>query len=66
MNRNQLVTLALPALLAFLAIGAGAALLILAWAPTLSPTRQVAFLGSLFALSGAVVVAAVVWAAGRP
>ena len=65
MSRKPLVTLALPALLAFLGIGAGAVVLILAWAPTLSPARQVAFLGSLFALSGAVVVAVVVWAAGN-
>lgn len=65
MSRKRLVSLALPALLAFLGIGAGAALLTLAWAPTLSPARQIAFLGSLFALSGAVVVAVTVWAAGR-
>lgn len=65
MNRNQLVTLALPALLAFLAISAGAVVLILLWSPTTSPARMVAFLGAMFALSGAVVVAVIVWAAGR-
>ncbi len=65
MSRKRLVRLALPALLAFLGIGAGAILLALAWAPTLTPARQVAFLGSMFALSGAVVVVVILWAADR-
>ena len=35
------------ALVAFLGIAAGAVVLILAWAPTLSPARQVAFPSSI-------------------
>lgn len=53
------------ALVALLGISAGAVVLILLWSPTTSPARMVAFLGAMFALSGAVVVAVIVWAAGR-
>lgn len=53
------------ALVAFMGIAAGAIVLILVWAPTTSPARLVALLGTMFAFTGAVVVAATVWAAGR-
>jgi hypothetical protein len=51
---------------AFLGIGAGGAVLILAWAPTVSSYRLVAFLASMFPLTGAVVVAVLLWAIQRP
>ncbi len=53
----------IAALVAFVGIAAGAVVLILAWAPTLTPARQIGFLSSMFALSGAVVVAVLTWAA---
>jgi hypothetical protein len=51
---------------AFLGIGVGAALLILAWAPTVTPYRLLGFLTFMFVLAGSVVVAAILWALRRP
>ena len=48
-------------MLAFLGTGAGAVVLTLAWAPTVSPARLVAFLGSMFAVTAGIVTAAVLW-----
>jgi hypothetical protein len=52
---------------AFLGIGGGGAVLILAWGPTGTPYRLLGFLGSEFVLTGAVVVAEILWAlSGKP
>lgn len=51
---------------AFLGIGAGGAVLILAWGPTLTPYRLLGFLASEFVLTGAVVVAVILWALSKP
>ena len=42
--------------------GAGAVVFTLAWAPSTSPARQVAFIGSLLAVAAGVITATVAWA----
>ncbi len=62
MNWHRLGRLALVGIGTFAAIWIGGVLLALLWAPTSSPSRLVAFVGSMFAVTGAV-IAVVVWAA---
>ena len=47
---------------AFLGIAGGGAVLILACGPTVTPYRLLGFLGCMFVLTGAVVVAMILWA----
>ena len=47
---------------AFLGTGAAAAVMILLWAPTLSPYRLVTLLASMFAVTAGIVTATVAWA----
>jgi len=59
-NGSRLARLVLRGLVAFLGIVAGAVVLILFWAPPISPYRLAVFLCSMVDLSGAVVVTVVV------
>jgi hypothetical protein len=52
-------------LLAFVGIALGGFVLIVLWAPTGSPYRMLAFVASMFALSGGIVAAVVVGVLGR-
>ena len=61
-NWHRLGKLALVAISTFAAIWIGGVLLGLLWGPISSPSRLVAFIGSIFAVTGAV-LAVVVWAA---
>ena len=61
-NCHRLGQLALVGIGTFAAIWLGGVVLALLWAPTSSPSRLVAYLGSMFAVTGAV-LAVVIWAA---
>ena len=61
-NWPRLGKLALVGVGTFAAIWIGGVLLALLWAPTSSPPHLVAFIGSMFAVTGAV-LAVVIWAA---
>ena len=62
MNWKRLLNLLMVAVAPFAIIWGGRLLLALLWAPTSSPSRMVAFLAIMFAVTGAV-LAVVVWAA---
>ena len=62
MSWHRLGKLALVGVGTFAAIWLGGVLLALLWAPTSSPARLVAYFGSMFAVTGAV-LAVVIWAA---
>ena len=62
MNWHRLGKLAIIGVGTFAAIWIGGVLLALLWAPTSSPPRLVAFIGSMFAVTGGV-LAVVIWAA---
>ena len=61
-NWHRLGKLALVGIGTFAAIWVSGVVLALLWAPTCSPARLVAYLGSMFAVTGAV-LAVVIWAA---
>ena len=61
-NWPRLGKLALVGIGTFAAIWIGGVVLALSWAPTSSPSRLVAYLGSMFAVTGGV-LAVVIWAA---
>ncbi len=63
MNWHRLGKLTLVGVATFAAIWVAGAVLGLLWTPTVSPTRLVAFLVSMFAVTGGM-LAVVVWAAG--
>lgn len=65
MKLYRLGQLALVGIGTFAAIWIGGVVLALLWAPTSSPSRLVAYLGSMFAVTGAVVAVAV-WASRTP
>ena len=62
MNWHRLGKLAFVGIGTFAAIWIGGVVLALLWAPTSSSSRLVAYLGSMFAVTGGV-IAVVVWAA---
>lgn len=61
---RRLARLLTVSLVAFLSVALGAVILILVWAPTLSSSRMVAFLASMFALTAGIITAAVIWGGG--
>ena len=61
MRRTGTSRAIIAAVVAFLGTGA-AAVMILLWAPTLSPYRLVVFLASMFAVTAGIVTATVAWA----
>ena len=64
MNWHRLGKLALVPVLTFAAIWAGGVVLAWLWPPTASPARLVAYLGTMFAVTGAT-LAVVAWVVGN-